>query len=104
MTLTAMESRSVLDFIFLPCVGTYVAMRAVVRCRLGFSSDRGNARLLYRRARDTYPGDTWVLPWEAAVAPDGQQTRFGGLPKSSVSGLGDFISISDSDYENHTVV
>ena len=25
------------------------------------------------------------------------QTRLGGLPKSSVSGLGDFISISDSD-------
>ena len=84
--------------------GEYVAMRAVVRCRLCFSGDRAHTRLLYRRARDAYPGDTWVLPWEAAVAPDGQQTRFGGLSKSSVSGLGDFISISDSDKENHIVV
>ena len=30
------------------------------------------------------------MPWEAAVAPDGQQTRFGGLPvkKAPFPGLG----------------
>ena len=99
-----MESRSLLDFIFLPCVGTYVAMRAVVRCRLCFSGDKAQKRFLYRRVRDTYPEGTWVLQWEAVAARDGQQTRFGGLKKSSVSGFGDFISISDSDKENNTVV
>ena len=104
MTCNFMESRSLLDSYFLPCMGTYIAMRAVVRCRLCFSDDRAHAKFIYRRARDTYPGDTWVLPWEAAVAPDGQRTCFGGLPKSCVSGPGDFIFISDSDRENRTVV
>ena len=81
-----MESRSVLDFIFLPCVGTYVAMRAVVvRYRLCFSSDRGWQQTdLQRAVQRLLPGYGVDEPETGIEGGDWCQTRPMGLTKGGL--------------------